>query len=128
VADKIDLYSDRGAKLKGDVDLSDISPLRNTAIKKIIHDTKRTAAVDLAGIEKALATGRFGGKGRQVPKKAMNFDVVKNADKLVAKVADLVRQRWQTSVGTDTICSYRGRRRICGFPDMCINGDHTGND
>jgi len=109
VADKIDLYSDRGAKLKGDVDLSAISPLRNTAIKKIIHDTKRTAAVDLAGIEKALATGRFGGKGRQVPKKAMNFDVVKNADKLVAQVADLVR----VEAGDDTnVVSLNGGKQV----------------
>jgi methyl-coenzyme M reductase beta subunit len=98
VADKIDLYSDRGAKLKGDVDLGAISPLRNKAIKKIIHDTKRTAAVDLAGIEKALAAGKFGGKGRHVPAKAMNFDVVKNSDKIVAKVADLIK----VDAGDDT--------------------------
>ncbi len=98
MADKIDLYSDRGAKLKAGVDLGAISPLRNKAIKKIIHDTKRTAAVDLAGIEKALAAGRFGGKGRHVPAKAMNFDVVKNADKIVAKVADLIK----VDAGDDT--------------------------
>ena len=98
MADKIDLYSDRGAKLKGDVDLGAISPLRNKAIKKIVHDTKRTAAVDLAGIEKALAAGKFGGKGRHIPAKAMNFDVVKNADKIVAKVADLVK----VDAGDDT--------------------------
>lgn len=98
MADKIDLYSDRGAKLKAGVDLGAVSPLRNKAIKKIIHDTKRTAAVDLAGIEKALAAGRFGGKGRHVPAKAMNFDVVKNADKIVAKVADLVK----VDAGDDT--------------------------
>ncbi len=98
MADKIDLYSDRGAKLKGDIDLGAISPLRNKAIKKIVHDTKRTAAVDLAGIEKALAAGKFGGKGRHIPAKAMNFDVVKNADKIVAKVADLVK----VDAGDDT--------------------------
>ena len=98
MADTIDLYSDRGAKLKAGVDLGAISPLRNKAIKKIIHDTKRTAAVDLAGIEKALAAGRFGGKGRHVPAKAMNFDVVKNADKIVAKVADLIK----VDAGDDT--------------------------
>ena len=98
MADKVDLYSDRGAKLKGDVDLGALSPLKNKAIKKIIHDTKRTAAVDLAGIEKALAAGRFGGKGRHVPAKAMNFDVVKNADKIVAKVADLIK----VDAGDDT--------------------------
>ena len=98
MADKVDLYSDRGAKLKAGVDLGALSPLRNKAIKKIIHDTKRTAAVDLAGIEKALAAGKFGGKGRHVPAKAMNFDVVKNADKIVAKVADLIK----VDAGDDT--------------------------
>jgi len=109
VADKIDLYSDRGAKLKAGVDLGAISPLRNKAIKKIIHDTKRTAAVDLAGIEKALAAGRFGGKGRHVPAKAMNFDVVKNADKIVAKVADLIK----VDAGDDTnVTSLNGGKQM----------------
>ncbi len=98
MADTIDLYSDRGAKLKAGVDLGAISPLRNKAIKKIIHDTKRTAAVDLAGIEKALAAGKYGGKGRHVPARSMNLDVVKNADKIVAKVADLVK----VDAGDDT--------------------------
>jgi len=98
VSDKVDLYSDRGAKLKSGVDIRDISPLRNKAIKKIVHDTKRTAAVDLAGIEKALATGKYGGKGRQVPGRTLKLDVVKNADKIVAKVADLVK----VDAGDDT--------------------------
>lgn len=98
MSDKVDLYSDRGAKLKSGVDIRDISPLRNKAIKKIVHDTKRTAAVDLAGIEKALATGKYGGKGRQIPGRTMKLDVVKNADKIVAKVADLVK----VDAGDDT--------------------------
>ncbi|MBA1340662.1 MAG: Methyl-coenzyme M reductase subunit beta [ANME-2 cluster archaeon] len=109
MADKIDLYSDRGAKLKAGVDLGAISPLRNKAIKKIIHDTKRTAAVDLAGIEKALAAGKFGGKGRHVPAKAMNFDVVKNAGKIVAKVAELVK----VDAGDDTnVTSLNGGKQM----------------
>lgn len=91
MSDKVDLYSDRGAKLKGGVDIKDISPLRNKAIKKIIHDTKRTAAVDLAGIEKALAAGKYGGKGRHVPGRTLKLDVVRNANGIVKKVADLVR-------------------------------------
>ncbi len=91
VADKIDLYSDRGAKLKSGVILEDISPLRNKAIKQIIHDTKRSAAVDLAGIEKALASGKYGGKGRQIQGRKLELDVVKNADSIKAKMAELVR-------------------------------------
>ncbi|MCK4938555.1 MAG: methyl-coenzyme M reductase subunit beta, partial [Methanosarcinales archaeon] len=98
MSDTIDLYSDRGAKLKAGVDLGAVSPLRNKAIKKIIHDTKRTAAVDLAGIEKALATGKYGGKGRQVSGRTLKLDVVKNADSIVKKVAALV----QVDNGDDT--------------------------
>ncbi|MCX9025776.1 MAG: methyl-coenzyme M reductase subunit beta, partial [Candidatus Methanoperedens sp.] len=67
MADTIDLYSDRGAKLKSGVDVNDISPMRNAAIKKIVTGIKRTAAVDLAGIEKTLATSAIGGKGRKIP-------------------------------------------------------------
>ncbi|MCX9089159.1 MAG: hypothetical protein OIN90_16535, partial [Candidatus Methanoperedens sp.] len=36
MADTIDLYSDRGAKLKSGVDINDISPMRNAAIKSIV--------------------------------------------------------------------------------------------
>lgn len=91
MADKIDLYSDRGAKLKSNVDISEISPVRNSAIKKIVRDIKRTAAVDLAGIEKVLATAALGGKGRRVPGKEMKLDIVKNAEKIRSEVEKLVR-------------------------------------
>jgi len=62
VSDKIDLYSDRGVLLKSDVDLSAVSPLKNAAMKKLINLTKRTVAVNLAGIENALKTGKVGGR------------------------------------------------------------------
>ena len=99
MSDKIDLHGVKGEKLKGDVDINALSPLRNKAIKKIIHDTKRTAAVDLAGIEKACATGKYGGKGRQISGRTINLDVVKNADGIVAKVKELV----QVDPGDDTV-------------------------
>ncbi len=98
MADKIDLYSDRGAKLKSGVDLNAISPMRNAAIKKIVTGIKRTAAVDLAGIEKALATATLGGKGRKVPGREMKLDIVKNAAKIQKAVADMV----QVESGDDT--------------------------
>jgi len=62
VADTVDLYSDRGAKLKSGVDINAISPMRNAAIKNIVTGIKRTAAVDLAGIEKTLATSAIGAR------------------------------------------------------------------
>lgn len=91
MADNIDLYSDRGAKLKSGVDLMAISPMRNAAIKKIVTGIKRTAAVDLAGIEKTLATSSIGGKGRKIPGREMKLDIVKNAEKIRSRVADLVK-------------------------------------
>ncbi len=98
MADKIDLYSDRGAKLKSGVDINEISPMRNAAIKKIVTGIKRTAAVDLAGIEKVLATATLGGKGRKVPGREMKLDIVKNAAKIQKAVADMV----QVEEGDDT--------------------------
>jgi len=54
VSDKIDLYSDRGVLLKSDVDLNAVSPLRNAAMQRLINLTKRTVAVNLAGVENAF--------------------------------------------------------------------------
>ena len=60
MSDKIDLYSDRGVLLKSDVDLSVVSPLKNAAMQRLIALTKRTVAVNLAGVENGLKTGAVG--------------------------------------------------------------------
>jgi len=98
VSDKIDLYSDRGVLLKSDVDLSAISPLKNAAMKKLIALTKRTVAVNLAGIENALKTGKVGGAGRQIKGRELDYDVVANADAIAGKIKELV----QVDEGDDT--------------------------
>jgi methyl-coenzyme M reductase beta subunit len=98
VSDKIDLYSDRGVLLKSDVDLSAVSPLKNAAMKKLINLTKRTVAVNLAGIENALKTGKVGGQGRQIKGRELKYDVVANADALAANVKKLL----QVEEGDDT--------------------------
>ena len=99
MADKVDLFNDKGKKIAGDVELSSLAPTRNTSIGKIIHDTKRTAAVNLAGIEKGLATGQFGGRGRHILGRGLNYDLVKNADALAAEITKLV----QVDAGDDTV-------------------------
>src|SRR5665647_2229157 len=58
----IDLYDDVGKLLKSGVALDKISPVTNPGIGKIIDLTKRTVAVNLAGLEAALASGKVGGK------------------------------------------------------------------
>ncbi len=119
MADTIDLYSDRGAKLKSGVDINDISPMRNAAIKKIVTGIKRTAAVDLAGIEKTLATSAIGGKGRKIPGREMKLDIVKNASKIQAAVADMVK----VDSGDDTVVNALngGKQLIVQVPSVRID-------
>jgi len=91
VSDKIDIYSDRGKLLKSGVDLMDIAPTRNEAIGNIVKDTKRSVAVNLAGIQKALATGMMGGKGRQILGRELNYDIVGNASAIESAVAGFAK-------------------------------------
>jgi len=91
VVDTIDLYSDRGAKLKSGVDLGVISPMRNAGIKKIVMSIKRTAAVDLFGIERTLALASIGGKGRLIPGRQIKLDIVRNSEKIRREVADMIK-------------------------------------
>ena len=91
MSDKIDIYSDRGKLLKSGVDLMDIAPTRNVAIGRIVSDTKRSVAVSLAGIQKALATGKMGGKGRQILGRELDYDIVGNASAIESVVADLAK-------------------------------------
>lgn len=97
LSDKVDIYSDRGKLLASDVDIMELAPTRNKAIRTIIHDTKRTAAVNLGGIEKALANGRIG-KVKKIPGKEMKLDIVANAERLAKRVKELV----QVNEGDDT--------------------------
>ena len=91
-----DLYDDEGKLLKSNVNLEKVSPLVNPAIKKLINLTKRTVAINLAGIEAGVKTGVMG-KG-QILGRALNLSIVKDADTLSAKVKEMV----QVTAGDDT--------------------------
>jgi len=93
VSDKIDIYDDRGKLLESGVDLMDIAPTRNAAIQNIIKDTKRTVAVNLAGIEKALESGKMGGLGRKILGRELKYDIVANAGAIQDAIAKLVRAK-----------------------------------
>ena len=86
MSDTVDIYDDRGKLLESNVDIMNLAPTRNAAIQKIIMDTKRSVAVNLAGIQGALASGKMGGKGRQILGRGLNYDLVGNADALAEKV------------------------------------------
>jgi methyl-coenzyme M reductase beta subunit len=91
-----DLYDDEGKLLKSNVNLEKVSPLINPAIKKLINLTKRTVAINLAGIEAGVKTGTMG-KG-QILGRSLNLSLVKDADTLAAKVKEMV----QVTSGDDT--------------------------
>jgi methyl-coenzyme M reductase beta subunit len=94
--DTCDLYDDEGKLLKSNVNLEKVSPIVNPAIKKLINLTKRTVAINLAGIEAGVKTGAMG-KG-QILGRALNLNLVKDADTLAAKVKEMV----QVTPGDDT--------------------------
>jgi len=119
VSDKIDLYSDRGVLLKSDVDLSAVSPLKNAAMQRLIALTKRTVAVNLAGIENAFKAGKVGGGGRRIKGRELNYDVVANAGTLAGKIKELL----QVAPGDDTNVQVLGggKQLLVQIPTARIN-------
>jgi len=89
--DTCDLYDDEGKLLKSNVTLEKISPLVNPGVRKIIDLTKRTVAVNLAGIDEAMKTGKVGGKGNQILGRTMKMDAVKDCDAISAKIKAMVQ-------------------------------------
>ncbi|MEM3078235.1 MAG: coenzyme-B sulfoethylthiotransferase subunit beta [Nitrososphaerales archaeon] len=96
--DKIDCYDDRGNLVEKNVPLEAISPLLNPAIKKIVSLAKRSAIVNLEGLQKALATGGVGGAGSSVPGREINIPVLENTDAII----DALKKYIQVKPGDDT--------------------------
>ncbi|MFA5213131.1 MAG: methyl-coenzyme M reductase subunit beta, partial [Methanoregula sp.] len=96
--DAIDLYDDEGKLLKSNVTIDKVSPLVNKGTAGIIDLTKRTVAVNFAGIEEALKTGKMGGKSNQILGRSMSCSCVKDCDALADKIKDMV----QVTEGDDT--------------------------
>ncbi|HUV24247.1 MAG TPA: coenzyme-B sulfoethylthiotransferase subunit beta [Methanomassiliicoccales archaeon] len=111
--DKVDLYDDRGKLLESDVPLEAISPLNNAAIKSIVSMAKRTVAVDLAGIEKALKTGKVG--GATIKGKELDLPIVANADKIASMVKDMVMV--SDGDGTEVKLLADGKKMIVVIPE-----------
>jgi methyl-coenzyme M reductase beta subunit len=86
----IDLYDDEGKLLKSNVALEKISPCVNKGAARIIDLTKRTVAINWAGIDDALKTGKVGGKGNQILGRSLKVDCVKDSDALSKAVKDMV--------------------------------------
>ncbi len=121
--EKVDLYDERGNLLVRDVPLWAISPLRNPAIKKIVSLVVRAGAIDLAGLETRLKTGRIGGKGMVVRGLEMDLDLVGKADEIAKEIEDLLR----VEEGDDTEVKVLagGKRILAVCPSARILSDYS---
>jgi methyl-coenzyme M reductase beta subunit len=88
--DSCDLYDDQGKLLKSGVTLEKISPLTNAGTLKLIDITKRTVAVNFAGIDNAIKTGMMAGKNNQILGYKIKSDCVKDCDALTEKIQKMV--------------------------------------
>ncbi len=115
--DVIDLYDDNGKRIAKDIPLEAISPLRNKAIQKIGDLTKRTCAVNLTGIEKALKTGSM--MGMTIKGKEIDIPLVANAEKIAAAVKEMI----QVTPDDDTIVKVKsgGKSMIVVLPNERAN-------
>lgn len=95
---RIDLYDDRGRLIESNVPLRAIHPLINPAIEEIVMTVRRTVAVDLEGMQKALETGAVGGSRCIIPGKSLKLDLVGNA----GAIADGIKKIIQVKKDDDT--------------------------
>lgn len=96
--DKIDLYDARGNLVESDVPIEALSPLRNPAIKKIVQGIKRTVAINLEGIQNALATAKVGGPANKIMGREIDIDIKGNAEAIAEKAKEMI----QVEDGDDT--------------------------
>ena len=88
--DDIDLYGPDGQLIEESVPIESISPLKNSAIREMIYDIKRSAAVNLAGIEKGLKSAAMGGKSTYIPGRELDLPIVDNAEIIAEKVKKIL--------------------------------------
>jgi methyl-coenzyme M reductase beta subunit len=123
IEDKVDLYDDRGNKLLGDVPITALSPLRNPAIKKICGLVARTAAVDLAGLEKRLETGAIAGKQMMIRNKHMDLDIVGKGKEIATRVKDMLQVEAGDETKADLVAG--GKRLKVEVPAARILADYS---
>ncbi len=89
--DRIDLYGVNGKLLEENVPLEAVSPMMNPTIEKIVHEVKRSVAVNLSGIENSLEKAAYGGKSNFVPGRELKIALTENADVLSEKIRKMIQ-------------------------------------
>ena len=78
--DVVDLHDDHGRLVASNIPVAALSPLVNPAIQKIVAYVKQCVAVNLQGVQTALATGEVGGKWSMLRGRSTKVDLVGNAE------------------------------------------------
>ncbi|MCD7782238.1 MAG: coenzyme-B sulfoethylthiotransferase subunit beta [Methanosphaera sp.] len=123
--DKIDLYGVDGKILEEQVPLESISPVVNPTIKSMIQEIKRSVAVNLAGIEKSLANGAYGGKANFVPGRELDLDIMGNVDAITDKMGKILKVSPDDDLNIKLING--GKQALVQVPSerLAVSGDYS---
>jgi len=123
--DRIDLYGADGKLLEGDVPLEAVSPMLNPTMEKIVHEVKRSVAVNLSGIENALKKAAYGGKSNFIPGRELKLPIVENVDVLVGKIEKMIRINDEDDFNLKLI--NKGNQLLVQLPSQRLKmaGDYT---
>ena len=114
LTEKIDLYDDNGKLLESAVPLEAITPWRNEAIQQIVDVFKRSIGVNLAGAEKSLKTGHYGGEYSHLPNRTVEVDLVKNSDKIAKRIEAIL----SIDAGDHEVTSLKGGAYLVVRPQV----------
>lgn len=117
--DKVDLYDDRGSLVASDVPIEALSPLRNSAIKKIVNGVKRTVAVNLEGLENAIKSGAVGGAKSKILGRELDLDIVGNADAIAENMKKMIQVSEDDDTKVEPISG--GKRLLIQIPSVRID-------
>ncbi len=112
--DKIDLYDARGNLVESDVPLEALSPLRNPAIKRIVSGIKRTVALNLEGVQNALATAKVGGPANKIMGRELDLDIVGNAEAIAEKAKAMIQVEEDDDTNVQLLAG--GKRALVQIP------------
>lgn len=123
--DRIDLYGANGKLLESDVPLEAVSPMLNPTMEKIVHEVKRSVAVNLSGIENALEKAAYGGKSNFIPGRELKLPLVENVDVLAEKIEKMIRIHDEDDFNLKLI--NKGNQLLVQLPfqRMKMAGDYT---
>lgn len=123
--DKIDLYGVDGKLLEENVPLEAVSPMLNPTIEKIVHEVKRSVAINISGIEKSLEKAAYGGKSNFVPGRELKIPLVENVEVIAEKIQKIIQLREDDDFNLKLIKG--GKQMLVQLPSQRMNmaADYT---